>query len=247
LTHKKQKDYLRSFHILERLPMDPARMIPGIIGAAIGGLVGAILWAVVIFFAQKEIGIIAWGVGGLVGFGGLLLGARGTTMGVICGLVALLSICGGKLVGFQLVSLFPSETVELADEEEDDHELYEEFMEDARQFASVKGDDAIRAFMVKRDYTLQSSPSAISDEELYEFRADMEGDLLSWGESPPTYEEWYNEWYEIEPEYEGEGAAESETALGTIWNSFGLFDIIFFFLGVTTAFQMVASRPQEAL
>jgi hypothetical protein len=225
--------------------MDPARMIPGIIGAAIGGLVGAILWAAVIFLAQREIGIIAWGVGVLVGFGGLVLGARGMTMGVLCGIIALISICGGKLVGFQLVSLFPPETVELVDEEEEDRELYEEFMEDARQFASAKEDDAIRAFMVKRDYSLQSSPSAISDEELYEFRADMEGYLLSWAETPPTYEQWYNEWYEIEPEYEGEGTAESETVLGNIWNSFGLFDILFFFLGVTTAYQMVASRQEE--
>ncbi len=46
----------------------------GIIGAAVAGLVGMILWAVLIIATNREIGWVAWGVGGLVGFGAKTFG-----------------------------------------------------------------------------------------------------------------------------------------------------------------------------
>src|SRR6185369_9670393 len=46
----------------------------GIIGAALAGLVGMIIWTLLIIVTNHEIGYVAWGVGGLVGFGAKTFG-----------------------------------------------------------------------------------------------------------------------------------------------------------------------------
>lgn len=48
----------------------------GLIGALIGGLIGGLIWFCIGYFAEVSIGIIAWGVGALVGTG-MLLTKRG--------------------------------------------------------------------------------------------------------------------------------------------------------------------------
>jgi len=168
-------------------------------------------------------------------------------MGLICGLIAAVSIFGGRAVGYQFIDRDTMSAME--DEmygvnEDEDRDLYEEIMEDARLFRNVKGDDATKAFMVARDYTLASNPARVSDDEMYDFLAEYEYNLRSWGESPPTYEEWYVQWYELEADDEEYPGEESQSGIGRLLGSIGLFDIIFIFLGVSTAFQMVASRRQ---
>ncbi|MBU6413124.1 MAG: hypothetical protein KGS45_06595 [Planctomycetes bacterium] len=73
-------------------------MIKGIIGAVIGGAIGATLWALIVYFTNSEVGIIAWAVGAMAG-AGMMLGARdiqSPLCGVIAAFIALASIAGGK-------------------------------------------------------------------------------------------------------------------------------------------------------
>lgn len=84
----------------------------GILGAMIGGMVGgaigAAIWAAVAYFANIEIGWIAWGVGGLVGLGAAL-GARGETgieTGVAAAVIALIAVAAGK---YAAVGLYVNE------------------------------------------------------------------------------------------------------------------------------------------
>lgn len=68
----------------------------GIIGGCIGGAIGAAIWAGVSAGTGYEIGWIAWGVGGLVGFGV----ARGCKTGSpLAGTVAVVLTIGAILVG----------------------------------------------------------------------------------------------------------------------------------------------------
>jgi hypothetical protein len=73
-------------------------------GAVLGGMIGAAVWAAIVYFAQFELGIVAWGVGLAVGYGSYLLGGRGLTNGVMCAIVALIAIFGGKILAVQVTS-----------------------------------------------------------------------------------------------------------------------------------------------
>lgn len=75
-----------------------------IVGALIGGIIGAILWGAISAVINFEIGYMATGIGFLVGFGAVLLGGQGKPMGVLCGIIALLSIFGGKIAAVRFTA-----------------------------------------------------------------------------------------------------------------------------------------------
>ena len=69
------------------------------------GLVGAAIWAGIAYATNREIGFVAWAVGGLVGFG-VRLGAgqwEGGAPGAIAAGVAILAIVAGKYAAVSLV------------------------------------------------------------------------------------------------------------------------------------------------
>jgi hypothetical protein len=75
-----------------------------VVGALVGGLIGAIAWGGITAVTNVEIGYMATGVGFLVGFGSTLLGGKGTVNGVLCGIIALLSIFGGKMATIRFIA-----------------------------------------------------------------------------------------------------------------------------------------------
>ncbi len=69
-----------------------------LIGALVAGLIGAALWAGIVYFTNYEVGIVAWAIGGMVGIGAAI-GARGeggALTGAMAAIVAMASIVGGK-------------------------------------------------------------------------------------------------------------------------------------------------------
>jgi len=75
-------------------------MLP-LIGALIGGAIGATIWAAVSYFLNFELGYIAWGIGGLVGLGATISNDHqkaggGAIIGAMAAIVAMGSIAGGK-------------------------------------------------------------------------------------------------------------------------------------------------------
>lgn len=79
-------------------------MIKGILGALAGGAIGATIWALISYYANYELGIIAWAVGALTG-AGMMLGARdvqSSLSGLIAVVIALGSIAAGKYAVVQV-------------------------------------------------------------------------------------------------------------------------------------------------
>ena len=69
----------------------------GIAAGLLAGLVGAAAWAAIAYYANLEIGYLAWGIGGLVGFATASgAGKSGPVLGGIAVLITIASICGGK-------------------------------------------------------------------------------------------------------------------------------------------------------
>lgn len=74
--------------------------ISAILSAGIGGSIGAVIWGAIAYFAHAEVGYVAWGVGGLVGFC-VRMGSGDMDEG-IAGFIAaggaVVSILAGKLL-----------------------------------------------------------------------------------------------------------------------------------------------------
>lgn len=81
------------------------KLVGGLIGGAIAGLLGAIAWAAVGYFTNYELGILAWGIGVLVGFGAKLGSQRegGPALGLVAALIAVGSILLGKWMWVSLM------------------------------------------------------------------------------------------------------------------------------------------------
>lgn len=81
-------------------------MVKGIIGGLIGGVIGAAIWAAIVHFTHYEVGIVAWGIGVLVGFGTALLAGNSVSpvTGVAAAAIALCSIAGGKYAVVHMIA-----------------------------------------------------------------------------------------------------------------------------------------------
>ncbi|MFM9958681.1 MAG: hypothetical protein ACKVZJ_11440 [Phycisphaerales bacterium] len=69
-----------------------------LLGGMIGALIGAAVWFAVAYFLSWNVGIIAWGIGALAGFGAFKLSSEpGTSAtGAAAVLAAILGVLGGK-------------------------------------------------------------------------------------------------------------------------------------------------------
>jgi hypothetical protein len=198
-----------------------------------GGALGALVWAAIAYYAQMEIGYVAWGVGALVGFASAF-GGGGTTNGVLCAAIALLSIFAGKMLAVRAAVGDGLGQVE--------RNLYAEMRKDAADFARVEGDQRIKAFKVSHDYTEAKKATAVKDEELERFKETQADMLLELAEQKPTFEEW-REREEVEEMLEQMGA--QVDVAGIAMSDLNAIDLIFAFLGIATARQPT-SAPGSA-
>jgi hypothetical protein len=74
------------------------KLLGAAVAGSIAGLVGAGIWAAITYFTGAEVGWIAWGVGGAVGFAiRAVIGRSGDAVaGVLAMAIAVLAVLGGK-------------------------------------------------------------------------------------------------------------------------------------------------------
>lgn len=87
------------------LPISGAKVGGNPLSATIAGLgaaaVGASVWAAIAYYADYELGFVAWGIGVAVGFAiARIAGASGMPAQAIAVICALLGIAGGKYAAF---------------------------------------------------------------------------------------------------------------------------------------------------
>jgi phosphate/sulfate permease len=79
-------------------------ILNGIIVGLLCGIIGATIWAGVTYFTGYEISWVAWGIGGLVGFGFTFASRRsGALYGFIASIITIFSILGGKFAYTDLI------------------------------------------------------------------------------------------------------------------------------------------------
>jgi hypothetical protein len=216
------------------VPAEKGALSPAAIAAAVvAALIGAWLWRFVAVTFEYEFALIAWAIGGAVGFAAASAGSRGMQAGVVCAVLAFGSIVLGKYWMYSaFVDEFRGAISGAMEVDEEMYDYFEEEMEDARLFVSGSGSDIFtRRFMVERGYTYATDPASVSEAELADFREYVEPELRDMAQNPPDLEEWQA------------SSAESLDELSP-WammrEDFGILDIIFAFLGIGTAFRLAS-------
>src|SRR5262249_10847111 len=119
----------------DKAPPPSGENIPmGILGGVIAAFIGMLIWYSITLATDRHFGIVAWGLGVLVGVGVRTLGKDGTPfLGFIAAVCACLSILGGD---YMLVNHVINKNI---------HDLssiaYAAQMEAAREAVKLKSDD----------------------------------------------------------------------------------------------------------
>lgn len=206
-----------------------------------GGALGAAAWAVVALFTGYEVGWIAWGLGWLVGYG-VAFGNRGVSYspratGVLAVAITLLAIPAGKYAGVQLSIPGDDDLVELLLENTRNDEYAVSFLADE----VVEELTASGRFL---DWPLGVDPSLASTRWEYPEEVWGEAEARWTGMSP-------NEKDEFRSDVEARSRANIEAHLpeiraaigqGAFLGSFGVMDLLFFGLGVVTAFGVAGGK-----
>ncbi|MEM9690040.1 MAG: hypothetical protein AAF917_11235 [Pseudomonadota bacterium] len=199
--------------------------------ALVAGLIGAWVWKIVAVSLEVEIGFVAWGIGGAVGFAAASMGSRGVQAGILCGLIALGSIVAGKYWAYSaLVDTYMTAFTETVEAEDELYAYYEEDVANAQAYVNGSGsDDFVRRFMAERGFSEHSDPYDISAAELADFREYTEPWLRETAASSPDFEEWNKKFM---------GEIGDLSPWSIMFQTFGLLDILFAFLGIGTAYRL---------
>lgn len=202
-----------------------------LIFAICGAIVGAIVWAFISVGTGHELGYIAWGVGGLVGFAGSLGGGKGFSCGITCGILALVSIFGGKMMAVYYMA--PDELRPMI-EESYSIQSYNDCVQQSVELAKLISENQYPKFMVKHGYTQTEDPKDVSDDELYDFKFHIIPSIKRVDEGRLSYQEWKDEGIKLTLE-----DIMAELPLHEIViDDLNFIDIIFAVLGLLTAYRL---------
>ncbi len=199
----------------------------------VAAVLGALLWMFVAVTFNYELGLIAWLIGGAIGFAAVMAGARGQQVAIVCAILTIMAIFGGKYMA--TVSFISEASAAITTGGElngvDLKSVYEETQADAVQFSAMVTDDAsLREFIVQRGYSDAEDAASVTDEELAWFRENEQPGLQQMMDTPMSFEQWKNDYLGNE--------IENISPFEVIMDSLGLLDLLFLFFGVGTAYRM---------
>ena len=217
-------------------PPPPPKVGPGLFGAIGGAVVGAVVWAAIAYFANYEIGWIAWGIGLAVGGGCVALGGRGQQLAVVCAALTLVSILGGKYLGTKLIfEKVLSEGIGVVSQEQ-----YDTWKTDWTAFAKLPAqpsDEQLRQFMSEYEYHAEA-PDDIPPADVEEFRLDNAPFLRGMAERSPSIGDAQGVAAEV--------LASNVSIIDLVVDELNLMDLLFAALGIASAFGLVQRATDAA-
>ena len=213
--------------------------IAAIAAAVVAAVVFAFIWKIVAIQFDREYGLIAWAVGGAIGGAAVALGGRGTVMGGICACLVVGSIFLGK---YMFASSYMEESIAYMEELSNGDWIdvvYDEIASEREAYAAIpKDSNSIKKFMIDYQYTDATEVVFVHPDDFHYFKNDIEPWLLMEDEEDGSDSD-----SETPPDF---AAAMGEiTPWSLVRDSLGLFDIIFLFFGISTAFRMAQAGLQE--
>ena len=228
-----EPDDIASEHPEEDIVDEDNQGIPAIafILPVVAAIAGAFAWKAVALAIDYELGLLAWAIGGAVGAVAALMGGRGDVMGGYCAVLALVAIFAGK---YMIMSTYHHElTAMFSGEGGGDFmaEILHEVEGEAEVFATLDmSDQSVKQFMVDYEYTDADAHSFVSDSELADFREEVQPWLLS--DNPQGLIIGSDD----EPSLAS--ALSDVSPVNMVFESLGMIDLLFAFLGLSTAFQL---------
>lgn len=192
-----------------------------LVGAVGAGLVGMFVWYGIAMATGYELGIVAWGIGALVGVGTRLLGKVQTqAFGIIAGACALVAILGG-----QYLSVSQTFKTEM---EKGMKAAYENQLKYAREVAQTQNDQELKVVMAKYDEDYENGQ--VSDKDLAAFKANSLPRMKDLASGKVTRAEYEKQFRSI------------MNAVVSPWElmkaSLSLFTLLWLFLGVGSAYRI---------
>jgi len=203
-------------------------------GAVVGGVVGALIWAAIARYANVEIGWIAWGVGGLVGFGSACFsgGREDDAAGALAAVVAIAAVAGGRYWAYAWVIEDKISTSMVNKIHIDDtqaivsieHAVLKEYTDAGKAIkwpAGKSEDDAENPDDFPKDIAADAKAryARMSSEDQENYKTALQSHIVGTVQS-----------------------MKSQIAQVGFMDSFSAIDILFGFLAVTTAFAVASGR-----
>lgn len=193
-------------------------------------LLGALLWRFIALTFDYELGLIAWLIGGAIGFSVAFAGGRGDVSGRLCGVLALVAILGGK---YLMVTGFQEKIQDALSQSVNELEYKEMFEAERdiamRYFELPHTRNNQQRFMFEYGYTDAISLSGVSEEEVADFNEYTVPRFQNLVENPEAYGQWSHSLSD---------AFGDVSSIDLVVESIGLLDIVFLFLGIGTAFRL---------
>jgi len=213
--------------------------IVAIAAAVVAAVVFAFIWKFVAVQFNKEYGLIALAVGGAIGGAAVAFGGRGTVMGGICACLVVGSIFLGK---YMFVSSYMEESIAYMEELSDGDWIdvvYDEIASEREAYAAIpKDSNSIKKFMIDYQYTDASEIVFVHPDDFHYFKNEIEPWLLMEDEQDGSD-------YDTETPPDFAAAMEEITPWSLVRDSLGLFDLLFLFFGISTAFRLAQAGLQE--
>ncbi|MBL8751250.1 MAG: hypothetical protein JNK78_18985 [Planctomycetes bacterium] len=201
--------------------LPPPPMTRALAFAGVAAAIGAAAWGLLAFYAHSEFGILAWGIGVLVGAAVVRSGGHGTLLAVTAGALALLSIVAGKQMAFRL-ALDQNLTKIVGKLGEDQ---LAERKQDAKDWVALGPSpttDQVREFVRAHGYR---------DVDATTFGKDEGARLRAFAEKPLSLDDWRDQIRS--------SAAADASFLEFLKDDAHPLDFVFALLGIATAFGMV--------
>ncbi len=208
--------------------------VSAIIVSAIAAVIGALAWALISWKTGYEIGYVAWGIGIIVGLASASTGGRGTAMGVWCGALALAAIFCGKV----LANEFSTDTQlrEFA-REQYNRQYYDTLVLDAQALDTLTDDQSFRQFIFDREYVDLSTVTQVEDvsqQDIAAFKEYSLPELREISNGSLSFEAWQ----QSSVDNFVSSVRGSISRIDSLKDSLSLFDLLWVFLGVSTAFKI---------
>jgi hypothetical protein len=214
--------YTRTLEPDKAPPASQENVPMGILGGVIAGFIAMLAWYFITLATDRHIGIVAWGVGVLVGIGVRTLGRDGSPfLGFVAAVCACLAILGGD---FLLVGHVMNKSVRgIASI------AYTAQMAAAREAVKLKSDAEIRKWLAEN----KKEGASVSPKDIDEFREHGQAEMQDLLNGKPTQEE-----------FEKEFAAKLNSfsvKMGILKETLSLFTILWLGLGIASAYRIASA------
>lgn len=210
-------------------------LLLGAVGGIVGGAIGAAVWAGIAYAAHVEIGWIAWGIGFMVGLGVAMLSGRNASpaTGLMAAVIAAGSVLGGKYLAVSMTvdkeSQKITSTMQLRDED------------CIRIMAKGLAGEAEES---GKHLRWPAGKSVENAKVAADFPAEIWTDAQErWDRMTPEARTEYRDSMKAYLKAAIKNKAEEIKSQGFV-QDLSLFDLLWLFLAVGTAFRIASSPPQ---